>query len=422
MANQEGLPLTEGKKPGFFYGYIIVLAAFFIMTLSHGAHYSFGIFFKPLLTEFGWTRAMTSGAFSLASLVQGSLGIVTGRLSDRFGARTAGIACGLLLGSGFLLMSQVNAVWQLYLFYGLLVGSGMSGVWVPLTSTVPRWFVGRRGLMTGIVVSGVGVGMVIFPPLYNWLIATYDWRTSYIIIGIIILVVIIFAARFLRRDPEQIGQLPYGESEIKPESLVSKAREFSFREAMRTRQFAMVNAIYFCFSFFLFTAMVHIVPYATDIGISAANAANILAIIGGISIVGRITMGSLSDRIGVKPSLIFTLILALVALFWLQAGKELWMLYLFAITFGFAYGGMTALQSLILAELFGLSSLGIMVGIISFSALVAGMIGPILAGHLFDITGSYQLSFLVSTVVSVAAVMIALFLKPTTSNGGGWRR
>ncbi|GAH62425.1 unnamed protein product, partial [marine sediment metagenome] len=145
----ENLSLTD-KKPGFFYGYIIVLAAFGIQMVAWGMFNSYGVFFKPLTTEFGWTRAMTSSAVSLAMLVYGLLGIAMGRLTDRFGSRMIMVVCGFFLGLGYLLMSQVNTTWQLYLFYGLMVGIGVSALDVSLLSTVARWFVKKRGMMTGI--------------------------------------------------------------------------------------------------------------------------------------------------------------------------------------------------------------------------------------------------------------------------------
>ena len=160
-------------KPSFFYGYVVVAVAFIIMTATIGTYYSFGIFFKPMSADFGWNRALTSGAFSLSWLVTGFLTIAIGWLNDRFGPRPVMTLCGLLAGIGFLLMSQVNTIWQLYAFYGVLIGAGLS-VFVPLLSTVARWFVKRRTLMSGIVVCGIGVGSLAIPPLANWLIQTYD--------------------------------------------------------------------------------------------------------------------------------------------------------------------------------------------------------------------------------------------------------
>ncbi|GAH36150.1 unnamed protein product, partial [marine sediment metagenome] len=179
--------MAKNGAPKFFYGYIIVLAGFFLQVVGWGLCSTFGIFFNPLLIEFGWTRAMISGAFSLSFLILGFISIIVGGLNDRLGPRMIMVVCGLFLGSGYLLMSQLNTIWQLYLFYGVIVGIGMSGMDVLSLSTIARWFVRRRGMMSGIVKAGAGIGMAIMPPIANWLISSYGWRTSYFIVGIIAL-------------------------------------------------------------------------------------------------------------------------------------------------------------------------------------------------------------------------------------------
>jgi len=404
--------LNRTGKPRFFYGYVIVSAIFVIMLMTFGLNYTFGVFLKPLIAEFGWTRAATSAAYSLCTLVAGFLGIFAGRLSDRLGSKIIGIACGFFLGLGFLLMSQVNALWQLYLFYGLIIAAGIGGIWPALLPTVAKWFVARRGLMTGIVASGIGFGQIIVPPLASRLIYTYDWRPAYIIVGIVTLVFIILAAQFLKRDPRQIGQLPYGEDKVKQESSVSEDRGFYLQEAIRTRQFWMLCIIYFCFGFCLHTVGVHIVAHATELGIPPISAANLLAAIGGTSIVGKVVLGSASDRLGVKRSLVFSLILLLVSFLWVQLARELWMLYLFSVVYGFGYGGTITMQPLLAAELFGLSSLGVILGGVTFAYTIGGAAGPVLSGHIFDITGSYSLAFLACAILAFVAIILTLSLAP----------
>ncbi len=406
--------MAENRESKFFYGYIIAIGSFFIMLLLHGINYSFGVFFKPLLAEFSWTRAATSGAYSLSMMLAGFLVIIMGRLTDRFGPRLAITACGFFLGLGCLLMSQIGAIWQLYLFYGVIIGIGMSGSWVPLVSTVARWFVKRRGLMTGVASAGIGAGIMIMPPLATWLISNYDWRTSYTILGIIALEFIILAAQFLKRDPGQVGQLPYGENEVKEQGLSLEARELSFREAIRTRQLGTLFAIYFSYGFWLNSIMVHAVPHATDLGISATSAANILAIIGGGSIGGKMIMGSAGDRIGNMKAFIVSFILVSVALFWLLVAKEVWMLYLFAIVFAFGYAGVATLGSPIVAELFGLGSHGAILGAIVFVYTIGGAVGPIVTGLIFDIIGSYQVAFLACAALAVIGLVLASLLRPTS--------
>jgi len=414
VPEQEVSSLTTAKKPGFFYGYVIVLVGFFTMLLMFGTFYSFGVFFKPLSTEFGWTRATTSGAYSLAMFLSGLLAVVMGRLTDRFGPRIVMTLCGFLLGLGFLLTSQVSAIWQLYLFYGVVIGVGMSGAFVPPLSTVARWFVKRRGIMTGFVVAGIGVGTLIIPPAATWLIESWGWSTAYIVIGAVASVFIILAAQFLRLDPRRMGLLPDGENK-EAAGLNLHARGFSLREAMGSWQLWVLFAVLFCFGYCVQTIIAHIANHATDLRISAAVAASILAVVGGLSIVGRIATGSITDRVGSKPPLIVNLILMSGALFWLVAAGELWAFYLFAVIFGFAYGGLAAMESLIVAELFGLSSHGVVMGVASFGYTAGGAVGPLVAGRIFDIFGEYQLAFLVCAVVCISGIILAWRLKPPVS-------
>ncbi len=206
------LTLSE-RKPRFYYGYVVVVAGFFAALVVWGTKYTFGVFFKPVATEFGWTMAITAGAFSLSTLLRG-LGMVgMGRLTDKLGPRLVITVCGVFLGVGYLLMSQVNTTWQLYLFYGVLVAIGMSAAYVPITSTIARWFVNRRGMMTGIVLSGSSLGVLIFAPMAQRLISSYGWRMSYIIIGLIALILIVAMAQFMKRNPQRIGASPHNLSE-----------------------------------------------------------------------------------------------------------------------------------------------------------------------------------------------------------------
>ena len=404
--------LIENRNPRFFYGYIVVAAALLIVTIAHGAQYTFGIFFKPILTEFGWTRGVTSGAFSLYLVLWGFLSIFVGKLNDSFGPRIIMIVCGFFLGLGYLLMSQISVIWQLYLFYGLIIAIGMSGAWVPLISTIPRWFVKRRGMMTGIVTSGSGIGTILLSLVASRLISDHGWRLSYIIVGSGVLVLLMLAAQFLRRDPHQTGQLPYGMSEVEEESLNLPPGGFSLQEAIHTSQFWMVCAIFFSYGFSLYTIMVHIVPHATELGVSSVIAANIVAIIGGVNAVGRIIIGSTGDRIGTKRCLIISFILIAVALVWVMAADKVWMFYLFAVLFGFGYGGLATLESPLVAELFGLRSLGVIIGTVMFSFTMGGAIGPVLAGSIFDTTSSYQIAFLICAGINAVGLIASLILKP----------
>ena len=404
--------MIENRNPKFFYGYRVILAAFSIMVIAGGIWVSFGVFFEPMLTEFGWTRATLSGTVSLRIFIATLLGIAGGRLTDKFGPRPVVTVCGLFLGLGFFLMSRISTIWQLYLVFGVILGVGMGGLFVPLISTVARWFVKRRGLMTGIVLSGASVGSIIVPPLATWLITTYGWRTTYTLVGLVAMIVIIPATQFVKRDPTQTGQLPDGENRVKAANLDLSARSLSLREAIHTRQFWILCAMFGCLWFSAMAIWVHIVIHAIDLGISAISAANILAIMGGAGIAGRILIGSLVDRIGYKPALLIGFILVSTSLLWLLIAKELWALYLFAVLFGFGTAGLIVLSLALPARLFGLASLGVIMGSVDFVSTLLAVSSPIVAGYIFDITGSYQLAFLISAGVSIIGLMLSLLLRP----------
>ncbi len=210
MAIKNNSEINLHQSRTLFYGYIIVIAGFIITFVVYAVQYAFGVFFKPMINEFGWTRALTSGAFSLSWIVQGVMAIVMGRLCDSLGPRLVITVCGFLIGISYIFMSQINDVWQFYLLYGVLAGAGISGIVIPLGSTLARWFIKRRNLMTAFAFVGVSVGVLVGSPISEMLITTYDWRMSYLILGSVVFVVVIIAAQLLRRDPSQKGQVAYG--------------------------------------------------------------------------------------------------------------------------------------------------------------------------------------------------------------------
>jgi MFS family permease len=412
------MPYTESSrlpnKPKLFYGYIIVIAAFFTMAVMWGTFHAFGIFFNPMLTEFGWTRAMTSGAFSLSLVISGISAIVMGRLTDQLGPRLVMILCGIALGLGYLLISMVNGVWQLYLLYGVLIGAAMGGAWVPFMSTIARWFTAKRSMVTGIVLAGLGIGGLFGPPIASWLISKYDWRTSYLVIGIVSLVIVIIAAQFIKRDPAQMGLLPYGHGGLSERESIAEGGGLSFKDALCTRHFWMFSGALFCFGFSLYAIMVHLAAHAIDLKISDFSAANILALIGGLGIVGMIVLGNAADRIGNRLVFIIGFALMATSLVLLIFADKEWMLYLFAAVFGFGHGGFSSSESPLVAKLFGLKAHGSILGTAVLGFSIGAGIGPLLAGYTFDLSGTYQLAFLVCALICVIGIVLSLTLKLTT--------
>jgi OFA family oxalate/formate antiporter-like MFS transporter len=196
--------------------------------------------------------------------------------------------------------------------------------------------------------------------------------------------------------------------------LQGRNEGFSLREAVHTRQFWMVFGIFICLGFSYFSIVVHIVPHITDLGISAASGANILAALGGAGIVGNV-VGGAADRIGNKKVCVIGLMLASATLFWLVSITEVWMFYLFVGIFGIGYGVCLTSESPLVAWLFGVSSHGLLLGIISFGFTIGAAIGPLLTGYIFDVTGSYQVAFLTFAVLSVVGLILMVLIRPIGS-------
>jgi len=404
--------MAEHQKSPFFYGYIIILSGFFIQAFVWGISNSFGVFFDPLIKEFGWSRATISGAASLGFLVHGSASIVLGNLNDKFGPRVIMSGCGVFLGLGFFLMATLHQAWQLYLFYGLITGIGLGGIDVIPLSTVSRWFKKNRGMMSGIIKVGTGVGMLTMPFFITWLIQQYGWRIAFMVLAFMIILSVLFFAQFLVRDP--ILKSQFIDNKIQGAAQPKKESEegLTFQEAIATRQLWTICFIYFIILFCVYTILIHIVQHAIDLGIRPGFSAGILSTIGGVSIAGRFLMGGAADKIGEKSALLICLLCLLSSLVFLQAVQTLGMFYLFAAVYGFAHGGFFSLVSPLIAKFFGTRSHGLLFGIVIFSSTIGGAIGPFMAGYIFDLTASYKMVFMILAVLCTLALMLATSLKP----------
>lgn len=398
-----------------YWGYIIVAIALLLVILDYGSRLTIGVFFKPILAEFDWSRGLTSGAITLSMLGQGTGAILMGRLNDKLGPRFVMTLCGCLIGTGYLLMAFIHSVWQLYLFYGIIVGIGMSGVFTSMLSTVARWFVKKRGLVAGIVSAGTGIGQLIASPVTNWLISEYDWRESYLIMGGAVLVIGVILAQFLIRDPGKKGLLPYGSDRIDNLRSSPQNSGLSVSEVIHTSQYWLLMIIFFALGYVLMAINTHLVPHITDIGISPATAADVFALMGLFSAIGCIGLGIVTDRLGNKKALIFYYFIMAASMFWLTQITTILPLILFSIIFGLSNGGCIPIESNILADLFGIKSHGAILGTITFGFACGGALGPFLTGAIFDITGSYGLAFFAIGVIVTIGLVSCLILRPVES-------
>ncbi len=412
---------TSSRAPRFFYGYVVVAVSFIVMAMSSGSNYSFSVFFEPLQQEFGWSRAVTAGAMSAFLIGQGVFSMGSGRLTDRFGPRPVVTGAGLLFGAGLMMMSRVDAIWQVYIAYGVLAAAGHSATFTPLSSTVARWFQAHRGLMTGAVMAGTGLGTMVMPPLANWLIYRADWRTSYLVLGLILMTVVVTAAQFLRRDPAEVGLQPYGADRAvqMPRVPVAPASGVAFGDAVRTRQFWLLCLAFAGFGYTLQAVMSHVVIHSRGLGLTPASAAGIMTVIGGFGFAGRIGLGGLADRFGAKKLLTTALTALSLSLFWLMVARHAWQVYAFAVVFGFTYGGVVPQFSNRVAELFGLRAHGAILGAIVFCVALGSAAGPALTGYGFDVLGSYTLPFAICGGVVACAALLSCLVKPLPAKSGG---
>lgn len=406
----------EEAQGDLFYGWVIVGCTFVILCVAYGIQFTFGVFMPAISADTGWDRASLSVPYSLYVFIYSALGVVTGRLTDRWGPRVVIMGGGCLVGTGIMLMSQVSALWQIYLFLGLVAAAGMSAAFVPCNVTVVRWFTQRRGLALSITSSGASFGNFLFPPLTAALITAYGWRTTYLLLGMLGAAVISLGAAFVVRDPEKMGLHPDGQAPAQPlhgttvESAVVTA-EWTLASAKRTSAFWLLNAIFTLTWLVVFMPLVHIVPFAVDLGISPIRAATTISVIGIAGFAGRLSMGSISDRLGRIPALGLCLLLQALSFVGFVLSTGLASLYPAAAVFGFSYGGATALFPAIVGDFYGRTAVGAIVGFIFALAGSPAAFGPLIAGYLHHATGHYNGAFLLSATLNVAGLLLLFFLK-----------
>lgn len=400
------------KTSGLFYGYVIVAAAFCTIFLSWGANRTFGVFFDPLLHEFGWSRANLSGVYTMCMFVNGIVNILLGRLTDRVGPRILLTGCSLAMGGGFLLCSQIQNILHFYIAFGLLTGIGMAGSWTPPMSIVARWFYKRRSLMSGILSAGSSLGVVVIPILTTCIMERIGWRYTFTFLGFLTLTILFVAAMFMKRDPGQMRTIPYGYPEYSTTSANMQQSGFTLKEALRTRSFWLMGMVGFCDFFLLNVVSIHIIPYALIQNIDPIHSASILSVAGAVSIVSRLGIGFLADRSGNRTGMLFCLSLSVTAFLVLLFIKDLNTFYGFAVFYGFGLLAASAIFSPFIADLFGLKCHGTIYSCTFFCSTLGGALGPVTIGYLFDITGGYFAGFILCLMVSLSAFIMFLFVRP----------
>ena len=395
-----------------FYGWRIVAAAFVVLFTAYGAQYCFGVFFAALLDEFRWSRAGLSGVFSLYAFGYCIVGFPAGRLTDRWGPRVVITAGALFLGIALAAMALVTRLWEPYVLYGVLGALGMGTAYVPCNSTVVKWFARRRGLAVGVASTGGSLGTFALPPLAHWVVGAVGWRIAYVGFGVGVFAALALAATVMRRDPRSMGLSPDGVEVTPARSDARAARAWSLGRAMGTSVFWLIAAAFTATWLAVFIPLVHLVPFARDLGYTAGTGAWLVSALGAGAVAGRLAMGPVSDRVGRRPALVAGTTLQAVAFLAFSAVQGLDGLVLTAAAFGFSYGTISALFPAIVGDFFGPDQAGTLVG---FLFMLAGSIaawGPLAAGLVYDATGGYGLVFRLAAAANVVAAVLLGLARP----------
>lgn len=422
------------KKARIFYGWWIVFATNIICMLGFGTWlYAFGTFFEPMTLEFGWSRAQTSGAASFRSVEGGIAGPVVGWLVDKFGARNVIRGGAVISGLGFMAMATVNSLLAFYLIYGILISIGMSAMlYIPAFVVIARWFSRKLSFAVSILAIGAGIGGFICTPVAALLISNFGWRSAFLFIGMAIWVVVIPLSFVIKNNPEDIGLRRDNDPPEEPDeetatleaagTVPSRKKkaihpDCTLKQAFRTHTFWILSVTFFFQSMAHNVVFVHGVISLTDKGIDYEKAALVIGLLTLVSLIGRIVLGSLGDYVDKRYLLAIAHVMLGSGVLVLAFAKAMPGVYLFIALFGIGFGATIPLMAAIRAEYFGRAYLGRIQGFMSPIVMLAGAIGPVTAGYLFDTTGSYQMAFTIVGMMPFIGGMIILFSRPAVLPG-----
>jgi sugar phosphate permease len=403
----------------FFYGWFIVGILFFISIIDGGFTYIFSAFLKPLAQEFGWTRAQTASAFSLYLLAAGLVLPAWGWLADHKGVRLVFLLSALIDGVALLLLSTVNSLIAFYALY-LFLGVGLGGIG-PATvgKVITQWFIAKRGRAMGIALVGAGAGGLVLVPLTGFLIATFNWRIAYQGLAVLALGGMLPLVWFFLTDtPEERGLTPLGQEGLSPPSAratpegAQEADGWTLKEALFTPTFWLLG-LAFCLGLMAATAInAHQVAFLQDTGLTLEIASTIAGVALGMSMGGRFIVGWASEHANqVHRILSFCLVMqaAGAGLLLYVSPLGFWAIAGFVLLFGLGFGGLVVLWPLTVSHDFGMRAFGTIAGAVGTVALcVGGTVGPIVAGAIYDSTGSYFWAFLACIGLSLAGAGAAL--------------
>jgi len=397
-----------------FYGWWIALACSLIGFYIGGViFFGFTAFFDPIREEFGWSYAKISFAISLRGLEMGIFAPFAGFLVDRFGPRKLIFWGTIAVGFGLFLLSFTQS---LAMFYGsfLLIAFGAGGCTsVVLMTAVANWFNRRVGLALGVMGAGIGAGGLVVLLIVR-LIDLYQWRTTLIILGLGMWALGIPLSLVIRNRPEHYGYLPDGEVPSPPVQGLEnhdQGVEIGLKEALKMRSFLYLNIAEAIRMMTLMAVFTHVMPYLSNVGMPRSSAGLVAGAIPLIGIIGRFGLGWLSDVFDKRH--VMALATGLISVGTLAFGylHVRWVIIPFLLLFPLGHGGSMVLRGSILREYFGRDSFGKMIGVIMGSASIGGIIGPTLAGWVFDTLGSYHPIWLVLCGLTCLTTVLILRIK-----------
>jgi MFS family permease len=374
------------------YRWVIVAIGALMTCVGIGAMFSLAVYLEPMSVDTGWSRTGISSAMTLDFLVLGAASFAWGAASDRYGTRVVVLSGAILLGAGLLLASRATSLIEFQLTYGIVVGLAAGSFFAPMIAATTTWFDSNRGLAVSLVSAGMGVAPMTVSPFARWLISAYDWRAAMAIIGVAAWVLLIPAALLVRRRSE-----PGNDSTA---IAAADGPGMSAAKAFGSPQFLVLALTFFLCCAAHSGPIFHMVSYAMLCGVPAMAAVSIYSVEGLAGLGGRLLLGVLADRIGVKPVLVAGLLVQAFAIVsYLYVGR-LGEFYLLSVVFGTAYGGVMPLYAVLAREYFGQRVMGTVSGAANMASSLGMAFGPLAGGWIFDSFNSY--SWLYSGAFAVA--------------------
>jgi OFA family oxalate/formate antiporter-like MFS transporter len=388
----------------------LIVGALFTVTYGISTQLAaFGVFLPVLAETFGWSRGAIATALSINLLLGGLAGFVIGALADRHGPRLMLVSTVALAGAAFALVSTVDALWQLYLFVGILGGVGTSSFYLLSASTIARWFVQRRGLGLALVLVGFNLGYMSAGPIAAWLIVEVGWRAAYATLGTVAGLVTVLAAVTVRLPRPSDGAPATPASEHGASVRAGAGGSVTLNEALADARQWWLNGAWLLLGGVAMMLSVHMVPFARDQGISLAGASLALTAYGIGAAGGRLAAGALSDRVGTLATIRAAYAIQALALASLLFVSSQAALLGVLAAFGVGFAASDTMIARAVPEVFGVASLGAIMGVLTLGWRCGAAVAPAAAGFLHDVTGSYAVPFGAAPVaVLVSWVLFSL--------------